>query len=136
MKQTDRIVMANRIAALELELRTIPHGPKTRDRRHALQRELLKLQDKLENGPAPSYDPAADPLYEGLANEPEPAPADEPAWDRPFEPSQDDRAWWAAQPSRPLPRPSGGPAHGKPSKPSAAARMWGYRNWTGRGRRS
>jgi hypothetical protein len=100
MKRADTIVMANRITALELALKSIPGGPKTRERRQELQRELLALQDELENGPIPSYNPAADPLYAGLADEPEPA---RPARKLPFEPSADDRSWWAQQPTQPTP---------------------------------
>ena len=133
MKRIDHTALANRIAALELELKTIPHGPKTRERRQQLQRELLGLQEELENGPVPSYRPQDDPLYEGLWDEPEPEPTGPPQGvNGHFEPSHQDRAWWAQQPSRPLPErhrlPFGGPAL-KRRKRS----LWGG-GWTGRSR--
>jgi len=126
VKRIDHTALANRIAALELELKTIPHGPKTRERRQQLQRELLRLQVNLENGPVPSYDPAADPLYEGLADEPD--KPDKPAQERPFEPSQGDRAWWAQQPPRPLPE-----RHRNHALKTRKRSLWGGR-WSGRGR--
>jgi hypothetical protein len=67
MSPTNSTELAARIASIELELATMPRARRTNQRREALERELARLDDLIENGPVPSYLLHEDPLYRGTA---------------------------------------------------------------------
>jgi hypothetical protein len=68
----------------------------------------------MQNDPARQYRWEDDELYRGM---------EEPMTgkDGHFEPTPEDRAWWAQQPTRPLPKAT--------KKASRVARMWARPGW-------